>query len=137
MTEIEMFRGAMIGGACGDALGYPLQELSVCRIQHKYGPFGLRTLVRNGQCGNLAPVTGNTQMELATVDGLLWTDAKKLEEAEGLYRGYMRWFYSQTGEEPRRGQRARWSADRRACRCRAALRRLGSAADPPQAAGRW
>ena len=29
MTEIEMFRGAMIGGACGDALGYPLQELSV------------------------------------------------------------------------------------------------------------
>ena len=56
MTEIEMFRGAMIGGACGDALGYPLQELSVCRIQHKYGPFGLRTLVRNGQCGNLAPV---------------------------------------------------------------------------------
>lgn len=105
MTEIEMFRGAMIGGACGDALGYPLQELSVCRIQHKYGPFGLRTLVRNGQCGNLAPVTGNTQMELATVDGLLWTDAKKLEEAEGLYRGYMRWFYSQTGEEPRRGQR--------------------------------
>ena len=69
MTEIEMFRGAMIGGACGDALGYPLQELSVCRIQHKYGPFGLRTLVRNGQCGNLAPVTGNTQMDLATVDG--------------------------------------------------------------------
>ena len=42
-------------------------------------------------------MTGNTQMELATVDGLLWTDAKKLEEAEGLYRGYMRWFYSQTG----------------------------------------
>lgn len=83
MTEIEMFRGAMIGGACGDALGYPLQELSVCRIQHKYGPFGLRTLVRNGQCGNLAPVTGNTQMELATVDGLLWTDAKKLGKQKG------------------------------------------------------
>lgn len=97
MTEIEMFRGAMIGGACGDALGYPLQELSVCRIQHKYGPFGLRTLVRNGQCGNLAPVTGNTQMELATVDGLLWTDAKKLEEAEGLYRGYMRCFTARRG----------------------------------------
>ena len=29
MTEIEMFRGAMIGGACGDSLGYPMQELSV------------------------------------------------------------------------------------------------------------
>ncbi len=105
MTGIEKFRGALLGGACGDALGYPLLGLSVCRIQHRYGPFGLRTLVRSPQCGNLAPVTGNTQMELATVDGLLWADAKKLEESEGLYRGYMRWFYSQTGEEPRRGQR--------------------------------
>ena len=35
MTEIEMFRGAMIGGACGDALGYPLQELSVCRSRKR------------------------------------------------------------------------------------------------------
>ena len=83
MTEIEMFRGAMIGGACGDALGYPLQELSVCRIQHKYGPFGLRTLVRNGQCGNLAPVTGISRMELARVAGFRGQDERKLEEAEG------------------------------------------------------
>ena len=61
MTEIEMFRGAMIGGACGDALGYPLQELSVCRIQHKYGPFGLRTLV-------LQPDGGGTAARAAYMD---------------------------------------------------------------------
>ena len=105
MTEIEKFRGALLGGACGDALGYPLQGLSVCRIQHKYGPFGLRTLVRNKKAGNLAPVTENTQLALATIDGLLWADAKKMEDGDGIYRGYMRWFYSQTGIEPRRGQK--------------------------------
>ncbi len=42
---------------------------------------------------------------LATIDGILWADAKKLELVEGIYRGCMRWFYGQTGEEPRRGQR--------------------------------
>lgn len=106
MAEIEKFRGALIGGACGDALGYPLQGLSVSRIEHKYGPFGLRTLVRSSKFGNEAPVTGNTQLALATIDGLLWADAKKMEETDGIYRGYMRWFYSQTGVEPRRGQKS-------------------------------
>ena len=96
MTEIEMFRGAMIGGACGDALGYPLQELSVCRIQHKYGPLAAYACAERA-VRNLAPVTGNTQMELATVDGLLWTDAKKLEEAEGLYRGICAGFTARRG----------------------------------------
>lgn len=106
MAEIEKFRGALIGGACGDALGYPLQGLSVSRIERKYGPFGLRTLVRSRKFGNEAPVTGNTQLALATIDGLLWADAKKMEETDGIYRGYMRWFYSQTGVEPRRGQKS-------------------------------
>lgn len=105
MKKIDSFRGALLAGACGDALGYPLQNLSVERIRHRFGPFGLRTLVGHAKSGELAPVTGNTQLTLATVDGLLWSDAKKMEETEGLYRGHMRWFYSQTGEEPRRGQR--------------------------------
>jgi hypothetical protein len=105
MTKKDSFRGALLAGACGDALGYPLQELSVERIRHRFGPFGLRTLIGDSKSGKLAPVTGNTQLTLVTVDGLLWSDAKKMEETEGIYRGHMRWFYSQTGEEPRSGQK--------------------------------
>ena len=105
MAGIDQFRGALLGGACGDALGYPLQSFSVSRIQRRFGPFGLRTLMRDAKNGKLAPVSDNTQMVLATIDGILWADAKKLEILEGVYRGYMRWFYSQTGEEPRRGQK--------------------------------
>lgn len=55
MADIKKFRGALLGGACGDALGYPLQNFSVARIQHRFGPFGLRTLVRDVKNGRKAP----------------------------------------------------------------------------------
>ncbi len=105
MAELSKFRGALIAGACGDALGYPLDKLSVKRIMRQFGPFGLRTLVRTKKNGYLALISANTQMMLAAADGLFWASAKGLQCDEGIYRGYMRWFYSQTGEEPRRGQR--------------------------------
>ncbi len=118
MAESDRFRGALLGCASGDALGYPLQNFSVGRIQRKFGPFGLRTLVRDAKNGRKAPVSDNTQMVLATIDGILWADAKKLDIVDGIYRGYMRWFYSQTGEEPRSGQRTwmrRQSHEREFC----------------------
>ncbi len=105
MADVNQFRGALLGEACGDALGGPLDKLSVARIRRQYGPFGLRTLVRTEKTKYVAQISANTQMMLATADGLFWADAKRLECSEGIYRGYMRWFYSQTGEEPRRGQR--------------------------------
>ncbi len=105
MAEMSQFRGMFLAEACGDALGYPLDKLSVKKILRVYGPFGLRTLVRTKKHQFQAQVSANTQMTLATADGIFWADAKRLECAEGVYRGYMRWFYSQTGEEPRRGQR--------------------------------
>ena len=118
MAVEERFRGALLGGACGDALGYSLKALSVARIKHRFGPFGLRTLVCDLKNGKLASVSENTQLALATMDGILWADAKKIKPEEGIYRGYMRWYYSQTGEEPRRGQRTwmrRQSHEREFC----------------------
>lgn len=105
MADVGQFRGAMLAAACGDALGYPLDKLNAARIMRKFGPFGLRTLVRMKKNHFVAPVSANTQTMLAAADGLFWADAKRLTSAEGIYRGYMRWFYCQTGEEPRRGQR--------------------------------
>lgn len=105
MAEISKFRGMFLAEACGDALGYPLDKLSVKKIIRLYGPFGLRTPVRTKKTQFQAQVSANTQTMLATADGIFWADAKHLACAEGVYRGYMRWFYSQTGEEPRRGQR--------------------------------
>ncbi len=105
MADVSQFRGTLLAEACGDALGLPLDKLGVSRIKKQFGPFGLRTLMRTQKSRYVAQISANTQMMLATADGLFWADAKHLECSEGIYRGYMRWFYSQTGEEPRRGQR--------------------------------
>ncbi len=105
MTGLDKFCGMLLGQAAGDALGAPLDALSVTTIKRQFGPFGLRTLVRSPKTNFLAPFSQNTQMMLATADGLLWASAKKIDRTEGLYRGYMRWYYGQTGEEARRGQR--------------------------------
>ncbi len=107
MLELKEVRGALLGEACGDALGYPLIHLSQEKILSIFGQFGLRLLVRTRKSiGKSAPVTELTQLMLSTVDGLLWSDAKKIDVTEGVYKGYMRWYYGQTGEEPRRGQKS-------------------------------
>ena len=105
MAEIEKFRGAIIGASCGDALGYPLQNLSVARIKHRFGPFGLRTLVGDPKNGKKAPVSDNTQTLLATIDGILWADAKKLDIIEGIYRSYMRCTTARRVKNPEEARR--------------------------------
>lgn len=105
MADVDTFRGALLGGICGDALGYPLVTMTTGRIIRRFGPFGLRTMVKGKGKHDKACISENSQMMLAVCDGLLWGDAKKLTAREGSYRGLMRWFYSQTGEEPRRGQK--------------------------------
>ena len=105
MPDIAQFRGTLFGEACGDALSFPIEKLSAANIVRHYGPYGLRTLVRKKENGLKAIVSDDTQLTLATADGLLWAAAKDLDCVEGIYRGYMRWFYSQTGVEPRKGQR--------------------------------
>ena len=105
MADIGKFRGMLFGQACGDALGYPLDGLSTLRIERQFGPFGLRTLVRTKKSRFCAQFSQNTQLMLATADGILWASAKGIDHTESMYRGYMRWYYCQTGEEARRGQR--------------------------------
>lgn len=105
MANIEKFRGAVLGEVCGDALGYPLVTLNTGKIIRHYGPLGLRTMVKPKDKNAKALISDNSQMMLAAIDGLLWGDAKKLTPRDGVYRGLMRWYYSQTGEEPKRGQK--------------------------------
>ena len=46
MLELKEVRGALLGEACGDALGYPLIHLSQEKILSIFGQFGLRLIVR-------------------------------------------------------------------------------------------
>ncbi|WP_301859920.1 ADP-ribosylglycohydrolase family protein [uncultured Megasphaera sp.] len=96
MDGAERFAGCMLGGAAGDALGYLLAPLSLYRIRKKYGPYGLRTVLKLESNGKQGVIADNTQMTLFTADGLLWADHDGLTPQEGLYRSYMRWYYTQT-----------------------------------------
>ena len=70
--------GCMVGGAVGDALGYPIEFKSWYDIEYDYGHRGITRykLAPNGK----ALISDDTQMALFTASGLLL----------GMTRGYTR-----------------------------------------------
>ena len=81
-TLQDRIRGSLIGGAIGDALGYPVEFIySFKEIQKRYGERGITRLDtkqhwldETEQVGK-AIVSDDTQMTLFTANGLL--NAKK------------------------------------------------------------
>ncbi|KMO85604.1 ADP-ribosylglycohydrolase [Megasphaera cerevisiae DSM 20462] len=96
MNAAERFTGCMLGGATGDALGYLIEFDDLKTIRKKYGPYGLRTVLKLEANGKKGVISDDTQMSLFTADGLLWADHDGITPQEGLYRSYMRWYYTQT-----------------------------------------
>lgn len=86
-TIQDKIRGSLIGGAIGDALGYPVEFIfSYKGIQAQYGERGI-THVKGK-----ALVSDDTQMTLFTACGLLnGADKKSICEA------YVEWYLPQTG----------------------------------------
>lgn len=96
METVERFMGAMVGSAAGDALGYLIEFMNMKSIQKKYGPYGLRTILKLEANGKKSIVSDDTQLSLFTIDGLLWAAYSGLTQTEGLHRAYIRWYYTQT-----------------------------------------
>ena len=83
-TIQDRLRGSLIGGAIGDALGYPVEFIKTYKgIQEKYGERGITRLVPQKQrlddeeFSDKAVVSDDTQMTLFTANGLL--NAKRLK----------------------------------------------------------
>lgn len=96
MDKLGRFTGCMLGGAAGDALGYLIEYADLKTIHKKYGPYGLRTVLKLEANGKRGIISDDTQMALFTADGMLWAQHDGLSPEEGLYRAYMRWYYTQT-----------------------------------------
>ena len=58
--------GCIIGGACGDALGYPVEFMTKTQIDIQFGPEGII-----GYPFGEGLISDDTQMTLFTIDGLL------------------------------------------------------------------
>lgn len=68
-TELERFRGCLLGGAVGDALGAAIEFQSRLSIIAEYGEPGLTDYAY--AYGRLGAITDDTQMTLFTAEGLL------------------------------------------------------------------
>ncbi len=80
MRERSKFLGSMVGGAVGDALGYPVEFLSASEIGREFGKAGVTDyILHNG----VAEISDDTQMSLFTAAGLL------LGMTRGVLRGFL------------------------------------------------
>ncbi|MBD5245711.1 MAG: ADP-ribosylglycohydrolase family protein [Barnesiella sp.] len=77
-TVRDLIRGSLIGGAVGDALGYPVEFMSMGEIINNFGIKGITGFVTDSK--GHALISDDTQMTLFTANGMLM----------GLTRGYMR-----------------------------------------------
>lgn len=74
----DFFRGCLLGGAIGDALGWPVEFLQYNDILSRYGKEGITDLVSSGN--GCAEVTDDTQMTLFTAEGILRTETRGNEK---------------------------------------------------------
>jgi ADP-ribosylglycohydrolase len=92
------FRGCLLGGDIGDALGWPVEFLTAEQIKKRYGDTGITDLQLGP--GGKAEITDDTQMTLFTAEGLLRGYTRGNEKGichlpTMVYHSYLRWLYTQ------------------------------------------
>lgn len=65
----DRFRGCLLAGAAGDALGAPVEFLKLVEIRAKFGPDGIRDFA--SAYGRVGAITDDTQMTLFTAEAML------------------------------------------------------------------
>ncbi|MEU7000671.1 ADP-ribosylglycohydrolase family protein [Nonomuraea sp. NPDC046570] len=88
------FRGCLLGGAIGDALGAPIEFQSMREIRMHHGPTGVEGYIHDWR-GRLGLITDDTQMTLFTVEGLLHG-----LDPEPVRQAYLRWLDTQEHTAP-------------------------------------
>ncbi|MCX5396381.1 ADP-ribosylglycohydrolase family protein [Streptomyces sp. NBC_00102] len=94
-------RGCLLGGAVGDALGNPVEFLSLAGIGRAHGPLGVRGLVPDSE-GVVGRITDDTQMTLFTVEGLIRAEAGRgrTGQVDAVRSAYLRWLDTQNHPSP-------------------------------------
>ncbi len=93
MKDIDKYRGCIIGGAVGDALGFAVEFMQDETIFQKYGELGITEYdLING----VAQISDDTQMTLFTANGLLLGTTRGMTRGiMGSYPGYIALCYKE------------------------------------------
>ena len=94
----DKIRGCLIGGAVGDALGYPIEFIRYSEVLERFGEQGITEYQKEN---GVALISDDTQMTLFTACGLLdaITDQKKNKSkkkiSKYIYQAYLDWLMTQ------------------------------------------
>ena len=100
----DLVLGCLLGGAVGDALGYPVEFLSEPEILRQYGPTGIKTLA---QAGSPARVSDDTQMTLFAANAWIYGCSGEGWDISTAWLAYREWLGTQ-GDESRMGKPRMW-----------------------------
>jgi len=97
-TLRDRIRGCLLGGAVGDALGAPVEFLTLAQIRTQYGREGVTKLEES--YGRVGAVTDDTQMTLFTAEGLIRAWVRGETRGIGhppscVHHAYLRWLHTQ------------------------------------------
>lgn len=103
----DMYRGCLLGGAVGDALGAPVEFMSMEQIAQAFGPGGIQEYVP--AFGKLGAITDDTQMTLFTAEGVLGAWVRAFVHAPSaipsqIATAYQRWLHTQGLTHPMHNQ---------------------------------
>ncbi len=95
---LKHFTGCLIGGAIGDALGAPIEFMSIDQIRSKFGYQGLTDYSK--AYGRIGAITDDTQMTLFTAEGLILSKIRREYQETGgtvssVYHALLRWLFTQ------------------------------------------
>ena len=100
----QRVQGSLLGGAVGDALGAPVEFLTLAKIRARFGPEGIKDFAPAfGQAGM---ITDDTQMALFTAEGLIRAAVRSTERGichppSVVHHAYLRWLKTQGEEQTR------------------------------------
>ncbi len=91
MRNRDKFRGCLLGGAVGDALGFEIEFLPEEVIFERFGEFGITDYILHD---GVAEISDDTQMTLFTATGLLTGTTRAMTRGiRGKYEDYLRYSY--------------------------------------------
>lgn len=103
LDHVSKVRGCLLGGAVGDALGAPVEFMSLNEIRRSFGADGLQEM--DPAYGRVGAITDDTQMTLFTAEGLIRAQVRYAGRGichppSVIHHALLRWLHTQGETSP-------------------------------------